>query len=321
MVETNMSYIQGASESAHEQFQNREKGMFEMALLSKRMELQSAEDEKKLMLQHQLSQVPGEQVAALGQGIAKNDWSGLKGQQIDEKLAATALSATGRVDARMNAPIKPLFKTRTDANGIDHVTKIDPDTMQEVGEVSLGLNRVNAKAVRASNAATETVRTIIQNMNKRIEAALVKSPEYVPGQRANITLNRLLPYDPELKRFIDGQADRALQIIKLTQGTVGRSWEQVKAELQGFGNGTDYAHLAIDKNNDKMADIDAQNSATLASFDPTNELKSKNHPLAIGHQNALDKNQAGDPDAFVRKAIQARMQREAMIQPQKQGKK
>lgn len=311
------SFGEGFFKGTEEVLDKQQNDKFQMALLSKRMEVESNLRMAEAQKQHDLKMESGKTLGALGKALRPGmDVSGLMGQSFPEGTSNAFIGAVGQQLKAEQLANKPIVRVDKGSDGIDYAVKIDPLTMQEGPKVSLGLNQHNSDMVRKSDAAIESVRSIIQSMNTRVQAALTKSPMNVPGQRANIRFNDLLPYDPDLKRFVDGQADRALQIIKMTQGTVGRSWEQVQAELKGFGNGTDTVQLALDKNNDKLADVISQGRATIASFDPTNYAKSKNHPLRAGAQQAVEAQQAGDPEKFLREAVQRRLQRESLVQSQ-----
>lgn len=313
----------GAMDNTLNEFQQNK---LKMALMNNQIEQEQKSKLAEAQAMKEMNTISGEQFSGLASvfGVKPEKTAALANLfpgGIDKGVAENFISAEGRAaraEATMNKPVH--IAGKPDSNGIVQQGFMQPLTGQWVTPPTQTLRPDWATKIAASQEGTKSTLAIIDGMQQRLQKVLTQVPGYVPGQEANIKLNSLIPYDPQLKATMDGQAGRVLQISKQLQGTAGRNWEMIKAEMQGYGDGSDTVESMNQKLNDKKQDIMNTNAATLQAYDPSNFLKSQQHPLSVGQQQGVESMASKDPQTrYHQLVLQGKSKEQAYAQMHAEG--
>lgn len=282
------SFLTGLANQVGSENELQQKGMLEMALLSKRMELEAQNRQAEMEKAHQLSLVPGEQLGSVLKSIRTGNTSGLNGQALPEGLAQGAEAATGmglRAEAMLNRPMH--IVTKPDQNNVITAGFQDPMTGQWIGQPQQTLDPSAQRELQKVDTATQNASNMVNGIMDRAKSILPTAPAGVPINKLDaFWQSRGMPTNSDLKAFTDSLGALSAQYIKDTTGMAPRSLDLMRLDTAAFPSVSDDFPSALRKT--QILLDTAQNKAATAHtvYDPKNIVPSPFHPMQKGAQAA-----------------------------------
>lgn len=303
-------FASGLNQSLDEQRQNKLK----MALVNNQIESEQKAAMAEASQKAKLNTISGEQLGGLASFLRSGSkdtstLSSLFPNGAPDSVTQSLMGAEGaglRAQAMMDKPVH--FATKPDPNNLIQNGFMSPTTGNWVGSPQTTLDPSAQKEIQKVNMQVANAHNMIQGISQRAQSILADAPQGVPIQKLNTWWqDHGMPTNPELKAFSDSLGSLSAQYIKDTTGMAPRSIELMHLDMGAFPNTTDDVKTAVQKAT--ILDQTMQNKASTAytNYDPTNFLKSPNHPLAVGanqNKNQLMPNTGGyGTDDFAREDL------------------
>lgn len=295
------SFGQGFAESLSGGLQNqenmRQRGMLELMMLSKRIEMEQQARQSEMAYAHKLNTLPqgglAESLKVLGvpedKAQALEDMFPEGAPQELLKDLGGPLGVQARANSYLNKPQK--YTTKPDANNVIIDGFKDPITNEWVGQPQQILEPTAHHELEKIDVGVQNSMNMIGGILNRAKSVLTNAPVGVPIQKLNAYWqSHGMPTNPDLKAFQDSLGALSAQYIKDTTGMAPRSQQLMELDMNAFPNTSDDVQSAINKANILSEQMKNKAQVAHTTYDPLGLVPSPLHPMhqgiAIGQQNA-----------------------------------